>query len=333
MKRHPMRLPDPHSINSLPLRTAMGLPTEYVAGQLNDNLPLADSRGLLGEPGDALSHLIREGYPPPLRYLAGTVLALAGDPRIQPLNPKMLPVPGGLLRMGTEASEVDRVLARFNDLNLARQWIEKEVPTWTVSIAPFRLGRYPVTNLKYVAFLQDCPEAALPTSWAFGQMPPEHANHPVYSVPLEAAHQYVAWLSQKTSRPFRLPTEAEWEWAASGGDDREYPWGSAWAEDCANTAESRCWMTTPVGMFPKGAGPFGHLDLAGNVEELVDTYYGPYPGGRWIDDDLASSGPYPMTRGGSFTRFRDLGRCKRRHGYLDHPLYAIGFRIAEDMTD
>ena len=195
MKRHPMRLPDPHSINSLPLRTAMGLPTEYVAGQLNDHQPLADSRGLLGEPGDALLYLTLEGYPPPLRYLAGTVLALAGDPRIQPLSPEMLPVPGGLLRMGTEASEVDRVLARFNDLNLARQWIQKEVPTWTVSVAPFRLGRYLVTNLEYVAFLQDCPEAPLPTSWVLGQMPPERANHPVYSVSREAAHQYVGWLS------------------------------------------------------------------------------------------------------------------------------------------
>ncbi|WP_397600142.1 SUMF1/EgtB/PvdO family nonheme iron enzyme [Silvanigrella sp.] len=77
---------------------------------------------------------------------------------------------------------------------------------------------------------------------------------------------------------------------------------------------------------------FGICDLAGNVEEFVSNPYFVYPNGKLILDDLYKirNSPYPMTRGGSFTRSCDLARSKRRHGFFEGEIYVIGFRLAKD---
>ena len=73
--------------------------------------------------------------------------------------------------------------------------------------------------------------------------------------------------------------------------------------------------------------------MAGNVEEYVEDNYWIYPGGNIIKDDLYLTDPlYPMTRGGSFTRYHDLARCRRRHGLFKKDIYVVGFRLAEDLT-
>lgn len=71
--------------------------------------------------------------------------------------------------------------------------------------------------------------------------------------------------------------------------------------------------------------------MAGNVEEWVSGVYRPYPGGRHIDDDLATcQWPHHVARGGSFTRCRDLARTRRRHGRFARDIYVMGFRVAID---
>jgi formylglycine-generating enzyme required for sulfatase activity len=179
--------------------------------------------------------------------------------------------------------------------------------------------RYPITNYEYQRFLTDTDYSSLPTSWRFGRYPHELANHPVWSISQSAASMYASWLSHRLGRRFRLPTEAEWEYAASGGDDREYPWGNIFHPDAANTAEAGPLSTTPVGMYPMGRSPFGVDDLAGNVEELV------------VGDCSSSRQTCAITRGGSFTTFGDLARCRRRHqGHRQHqPQHPVGFRLAE----
>jgi formylglycine-generating enzyme required for sulfatase activity len=179
--------------------------------------------------------------------------------------------------------------------------------------------------------LDDTGYLPLPDSWTFGVMAICQRNHPVHGIAPEAAEAYAEWLSRRTGRCFRLPTEAEWEVAAGNGS-RDYPWGDRFARDRANTVESGLLTTTPVGIFPAGASPFGCMDMAGNVEEFVACPYTPYPGGRESSDDLVRSNPhYRVARGGSFTRYRDLTRCTRRHGNYDSPLYVIGFRLAETV--
>lgn len=264
------------------------------------------------------------------RYAAGTLLGFAGDPRIRALDPPMCDVPAARARLGTEPARVPQVIAEWSRVGVIDEWIEKECPRHTVELAAYRMMRYPVTNLEYRRFLEETGAPWLPTSWTFGVYPLERANHPVWSVPAEAADAYAAWLCEATGRRFRLPTEAEWEYAASGGADVEYPWGDAFDPRAANTVEAGPLSTTPVGIFPLGRSAFGIDDLAGNVEEYVADDYRPYPGGEAIADDLAvTQGGYRIARGGSFTRFGDLARCARRHGRYQRDIYAMGFRLVE----
>ncbi|MBO0884422.1 MAG: SUMF1/EgtB/PvdO family nonheme iron enzyme, partial [Mycobacterium sp.] len=83
-----------------------------------------------------------------------------------------------------------------------------------------------------------------------------------------------------------------------------------------------------VGMYPTGRSPFGVDDMAGNVEEFVAGNYAPYPGAIGIDDDpTITRQTCVITRGGSFTAFGDLARCRRRHHH--QPQHPVGFRLAE----
>jgi formylglycine-generating enzyme required for sulfatase activity len=243
----------------------------------------------------------------------------------------MITIPGGTFRQGLEIGDVDEIVARWASFGVKREWILKECPSHLVTLPSFRIAKYPVTNIDYLQFVEDQSPSELPTSWRFGIYPAEHSNHPVYTVSAQAADAYTAWLRAKTGRQFRLPREAEWEYAAGGAASLEYPWGAQFDPRRANTVEAGPLRTTPVGIYPDGASPFGVVDMAGNVEECVAEFYAPYPGGRAVLDDLAQNGPYRMTRGGSFTRYGDLARCRRRHGWYDSALYAIGFRLAEDM--
>lgn len=281
-----------------------------------------------GEPS-VLAGLVEDPQVPlRVRLAAGAVLALYGDPRL-PAVPAVLRVAGGDVEIGLAADRVDTVTARWRHVGVERHWIEKEAPVWSIRLGDFWLGRYPITNVQYLGFLRACGWDRRPSTWYLGAYPWDRANHPVSGVTAEDADAYVAWLSGWTGHPYRLPTEAEWEHAAKGFGGREYPWGAEFDPAKANTRESGVHTTSPVGAFPAGTGPFGHVDLAGNVEEYVADSYRPYPGGVNVDDHLTEQlGGYRITRGGSFARYGDLARTRRRHGAFPSPLYPCGFRIA-----
>lgn len=320
--------------NELDDRTAMGLPASFTDRVDQDRLRHLTGT-LAGRNPRELALLVSDPAAEPLlRLAAGNLLALLGDPRIDPLAPAMADVPAARVRLGLAADRVDAVAAAWRHVGVTRAWIAKEAPAYEADIAAFRIARYPVTNAEYRLFLTENPDASLPTSWRFGVYPPQLANHPVWSVSPQDADAYAAWLARRTGRAFRLPTEAEWEYAASGGDGRAYPWGEEPGEDRANTVEYGPLTTTPVGMYPAGRGPFGTYDMGGNVEEYVADDYRPYPGGHRVDDDLHgdTGTPYRVARGGGFTRYADLSRCRRRHGWYRRDLYAMGFRLAETPT-
>jgi formylglycine-generating enzyme required for sulfatase activity len=202
-----------------------------------------------------------------------------------------------------------------------------------VKLETFGLARYPVTNAEYREFLLDTGHSEIPSSWDFRQYPHDRANHPVYTVSAQSADAYARWLKDQTHRDFRLPTEAEWEWAAAGPQEKAFPWGAEFDADLANTAETGLFCTSPVGAFLHGASSFGLQDMAGNVEEYVGDNYAAYPGGPFVSDHLVQiHGDYRVARGGSFARFRDLARNSRRHGHNPRSAtYAMGFRLAESL--
>ncbi|BCJ60710.1 formylglycine-generating enzyme family protein [Micromonospora endophytica] len=264
------------------------------------------------------------------RLAAGGLLALVGDPRIGPV-PALCAVPGGRVTIGLAAEQVASVVSTWQQVGVIADWIVKETPEHPVDLSDFWIARYPVTNGEFRDFLADTGWSHRPSTWYLGAYPYDRSNHPVAGVRAHDADAYVAWLRERTGHRWRLPTEAEWEYAAKGPRGSEYPWGDRFDPAAANTRETGVHTTTPVGAFPAGRSPFGVLDLAGNVEEYVADDYHPYGGGEVVRDDLVETlGRYRVTRGGSFARFGDLARTRRRHGAFPDPLYPAGFRLATD---
>lgn len=314
-------------------REAMGYGPGYVHARLPDHDKLAEMYRDLS--ADELINVLDDASATlEQRIGAGTRLNQIGDIRLDVQSPNMIALPAASAKIGLARDQIDIVLSENDGLFLERSWIEKECPEHRIDLDRFAIGKYPVTNAEYMAFLCATKSSEIPSSWRFGRYPSSRGNHPVYSVSPAGAENYAAWLADLTGRKFRLPTEAEWEYAASGPDHLEFPWGDIFQVDRSNTAESGLFTTTPVGCFPNGVSPFGVHDLAGNVEELVADVYRAYPGGAEIHDDLALAFTegYRVARGGSFTRFRDLTRTRRRHGAFPREIYVIGFRLAETLS-
>jgi formylglycine-generating enzyme required for sulfatase activity len=314
-------------------REALKLPSYYVSTQFESISEQIDLLRKL-EPKQLVS--ILEGTDEiKVRYAAGALLALIGDPRFADIYPHLIDIPRSSARMGSDLVDIDRVMAQYEGVGLERKWLLKEVPRHDVVIGPYRISKYQVTNWEYLQFLRETGHPRLPSSWILGRYPVEKSNHPVFNVYPEDAAQYLGWLSKRLDKRFRLPTEAEWEFAAAGIDGLEYPWGNQYDRSCANTAESNILSTTPVGMYCSfGNSVFGICDMAGNVEEYVSDLYTAYPGGSLVKDHLNSiSDVYHVARGGSFGRFGDLARCARRHGLFPEAvrdIFPMGFRVACD---
>jgi hypothetical protein len=142
------------------------------------------------------------------------------------------------------------------------------------SLESFWIGRYPVTNAQFDAFIQDrgyeddrwwrslgerirAPETP---GWSLG-------NHPRETVSWYEAMAFCAWLSQRLGYKVTLPTEVQWEKATRGKDGQIFPWGLKLQKGAANTVEAGIRHTTAVGIFPQDRSPYGVMDLAGNVWE------------------------------------------------------------------
>lgn len=324
--------PPGRNLHELSDRAAMGLPDRFT-GPLWGPVARAVERLVGPSIADLAGSVEDRRLPFEERLAAGLLLGICGDPRIDPENPPMMDVPAGDYLIGLPVEDLDDVVAEFADYGVRPEWIAKETPQHRTRLKAFRIGRYPVTNGEYCEFLLATGHPRIPPSWLGGSRGPGGGNVPVFGISPEDADAYAGWLADKTGRRFRLPREAEWEVAASGGDGRAYPWGDAFLPGRANTVEAGLLTPTPIGLFPDGRSPFGCLDMAGNVEEYVADQYAPYPGAAPVQDDLDQAGKgYRVARGGSFTRYRDLARCQRRHGYYAKAIYVIGFRLAEDVA-
>ncbi|NGZ29494.1 MAG: formylglycine-generating enzyme family protein, partial [Magnetococcales bacterium] len=236
-------------------------------------------------------------------------------------------IPGGCFQMGSPGSEKD---SRSTDS-----------PVHEVCVGTFWLGKYEVTNREYRVFKVGH------NSWEYKGLSLNGDSQPVVEVSWEEATAYAEWLSGKGNGMFRLPTEAEWEYAARGGTKSSRYWGNDPKDACkyANVADRTAkakwssWIiydcmdgyevTAPVGRF--AANPFGLYDMLGNVWEWVsdwygDNYYeysprnnpqGPSGGSRWV------------IRGGSWFSYLGGVRSASRgnFGPGDHN-DNLGFRLA-----
>ena len=280
-------------------RERLGLPDHYVEGRLEQAIAAAYQTCVQLNPEALLRHIFSVEATLAKRIACGNVLALLSDPRIDVFKPAMVTIKPLRARIGLPLQNVDQVMRAYDGLGLNRVWIEKECPQHDVDLSAFSISKYLVTNAEYKVFLIDTGYAEIPTGWDFRRYPLERSNHPVYTVSANAADTYTDWLSKRTGRNFRLPTEAEWEYAAGGPDCFEFPWGENFNADYANTAECGLFTSTPVGVFVEGNSPFELCDMAGNVEEYVSDQYQAYPDGQHVVDHLVDiHGQYRVARGG-----------------------------------
>jgi formylglycine-generating enzyme required for sulfatase activity len=203
-----------------------------------------------------------------------------------------------------------------------------ELPPHSVHLPEFHIGRYPVTNTQYQAFVQATGHRA-PEFWEKGRMPSDRANHPVVGVAWHNAVAFCIWLNRETGQPFRLPTEAEWEKAARGTDGRIYPWGDEPPDENRCNFDSNVDDTTTIGRYsPQGDSPYGCADMAGNVWEWCQSLYKPYPyQAGYGREDLEAEGARVL-RGGAFGSNQRGVRCAVRLDGYPYGWYGdIGFRL------
>jgi formylglycine-generating enzyme required for sulfatase activity len=266
------------------------------------------------------------------RAVAAEALARieSGGPGTQPAfwrlpygEPVWVDVPAGEFWMGSDEG--------FDD----------EKPVHRVHLGRFLIARVPITNAQYRLFVEAAGHPA-PGHWEDGRVPRGLESHPVVYVSWHDAMAYCRWLSEVAGKPIALPSEAQWEKAARGDrGQRAYPWGEEWDETRCNTRELGLGGTTPVGIFPEGASPYGCLDMAGNVWEWTRSLWGsrtgtkaelqfayPYDADDGRENLEAGDDILRVVRGGSFYYDREVARCAVRSWYLPFDVwYFDGFRV------
>jgi formylglycine-generating enzyme required for sulfatase activity len=197
-----------------------------------------------------------------------------------------------------------------------------------VTLPAFALGRYPVTNDRYAAFLAatgyaPADERNFLRHWSDGRPPAGQGRHPVVWVTPRDAEAYARWAG------LRLPTDEEWQWAAQGATGRAWPWGEVFESGRCNDAGTG---TTAVDAFPAGASPAGCLDMAGNTWEWTAPEYDD----GWHRWRLIRGGSYFAAQGSAWYT---EGGARRADAHLRFLLMGeglnrcatVGFRCAADL--
>ncbi|MDD5392233.1 MAG: SUMF1/EgtB/PvdO family nonheme iron enzyme [Thiothrix sp.] len=242
----------------------------------------------------------------------------AAPPARLPFEPEMVAIPSGKFTMGCKAGRDDV----DGDCNSG------EKPAHEVSISAFQLAKTEVMFDQWDACekADACPHAD-DEGWGRGDLPVINVSWD------DVTLQYIPWLNQETGKNYRLPTEAEWEYAARAGTASAYPWGNGIGKDNANCYEDSCGETfdspSPVGSF--AANSFGLYDMHGNVWEWVQDWKGAYAAEPQADPTGASSGANRVLRGGSWYNAAGFLRSAYRHiSTPDNSTFNVGLRLAHD---
>jgi formylglycine-generating enzyme required for sulfatase activity len=256
------------------------------------------------------------------------------DSDLQKLLQQVVPTPGALREWPGDGSEMVWVPGGHFLMGRGRGDDEAdtdEQPAHTVRVHPFWMDRTEVTNATY----KRCVDAGActPPHWLGAFDDPGLANHPVVAVDWLQAREYARWAGK------RLPTEAEWEYAARAGRSSRFPWGGDWQAGLANAFSEHggdTWMgTAPVGSFV--ANGWGLVDMSGNVWEWVEDVYhpdygdAPSDGRAWTQLTGGPQNRQRVLRGGSFRDFPPKLRVSQRdHASSTDWSRSTGFRCAAD---
>ncbi|CAN5599214.1 hypothetical protein BH09BAC4_BH09BAC4_47060 [soil metagenome] len=218
-------------------------------------------------------------------------------------EPETVAVPGGMFQMGS---------VNGGDTK----------PVQSQLVTNFRIGKYELTVKQYRDFCTN-------TGRSFPARPPSGDwidDDPIVNVTWSDASAYCEWLSQKTGKRYRLPTEMEWEYAARGGQDFIYS-GSNIADEVAWNSNGYSSSLVPAQVGKKKPNGYGAYDMSGNVEEWCSSYYGPYP---FNAPNGPATGSTRVLRGGwgiSFVSFCAV--TTRRNLPETNKYWWTGFRVAQ----
>jgi formylglycine-generating enzyme len=222
----------------------------------------------------------------------------------------MVPIPPGPFIMGGRDADSPK----------------EELPAHSVYLSRYYISKYPVTNMDYREFA-NCTGHRHPIHWQRGTFPTGTGMHPVVNVSWQDALAYATWHGA------RLPTEAEWEKAARGTDERHYPWGSRFVDGERCNSCGQIGATTAVNEYPEGRSPYDVWDMSGNVYEWCGDYYDGdyYRSSPTTNPKGPDGGQERLVRGGCFAETRAGLRVTFRKGVNEVATRDnIGFRVGMD---
>jgi serine/threonine-protein kinase len=217
---------------------------------------------------------------------------------------ELLAIPAGQFMMGCNSLADSQCLA-------------DELPAHLVTLSDFAIDRTETTQLDY----RRCVDAGGCQQPIANFDPVLHPQDPVTNVAWDDAYAFCRWAGK------RLPTEAEWEWAARGADGRLFPWGNA-LPSCDLANYRGCGnVPLPVDEHASGASPFGVLNMSGNASEWVGDWAGPYSSEPVSNPSGPKDGPGHVVRNGDFGSFELYIRTSARFA-SNAPHEGTGFRCA-----
>jgi formylglycine-generating enzyme required for sulfatase activity len=271
--------------------------------------------------------------PVQVREEAADALGRVGDPRFDTEKDLWVHIPAGRFWMGAQKS--DPTSRNYDEDADPRNLGNNEWPVHEVQLSEYWIGKYPVTVYQYKLFIENGgyeDQSYWKAGGGFGQFKtPDkweeqllHPTRPVVYISWYEAMAYAEWAG------CRLPTEAEWERAARGSGDeyRKYVWGNKEPDKETMNYDSNVGHPTPVGIFPESCSPEGVIDMAGNVWEWCEDWYGNYPSDSQTDPVGPGRGDGRVLRGGSWDV--DARHCRSGARLYDSPddrLHLLDFRL------